>query len=127
MKKPAITAAKARQVTPRQIGIGRMDWSKFDALSDAEVRAAAKSDPDNQPLTRAQLAKMRRVSLARQIRIELGLSQQEFAERFGIPVGTLRDWEQHRSEPDAATIAYLKVISHNPNAVMRALKEASAV
>jgi hypothetical protein len=42
------------------------------------------------------------VSLAKRIRWKLGLSQTEFAEVFRIPAGTLRDWEQHRREPDQA-------------------------
>jgi putative transcriptional regulator len=45
---------------------------------------------------------MVRITLVKRLRIELGLSQVEFAERFHIPVGTLRDWEQRRYEPDQA-------------------------
>jgi putative transcriptional regulator len=48
------------------------------------------------------------------VRQALGLSQEEFAERFKIPVGTLRDWEQGRVEPDQAARAYLMVIARNP-------------
>ena len=97
----------------------RPDWSKFDAMSDEEVHKAALSDPDAQPLTRRQLAKMRRVSVAKRLRWKLGLSQAEFAERFHIPVGTLRDWEQHRTEPDQAAKAYLKVIEADADFVAR--------
>jgi putative transcriptional regulator len=56
----------------------------------------------------------------RMIRRALGLSQEEFALRFRIPLGTLRDWEQGRKEPDAAPRAYLMVIGRNP-AVTEAL------
>jgi hypothetical protein len=49
------------------------------------------------------------------------LSQEEFAERFRIPLGTLRDWEQGRKDPDAAARAYLVVIGRNPAAVSAAL------
>ena len=58
------------------------------------------------------------------IRRALGLSQEEFAARFHIPVGTLRDWEQSRKEPDAAARAYLTVIARNPKAVSEALQPA---
>ena len=95
------------------------DWEP--PMTDEEVDLAARSDPDAQPLTEEQLGQMRRVSLAKHVRWKLGLSQTEFAARFQIPVGTLRDWEQHRSEPDAAAMAYLRVIAENPNAVSRAL------
>jgi DNA-binding transcriptional regulator YiaG len=44
------------------------------------------------------------------IRRALGLSQEEFAARFQFPLGTLRDWEQGRKEPDTAARAYLRVI-----------------
>jgi putative transcriptional regulator len=68
--------------------------------TDAEIRAAAKSDPDARPWTEAGVAGARKISPARNIRRILGLTQEEFAARFHIPVGTLRDWEQGRSEPD---------------------------
>jgi putative transcriptional regulator len=97
------------------------DWTKFDAMSDEEVHKAALSDPDAQPLTKRQLAKMQRVSPAKRLRWKLGLSQAEFAERFHIPVGTLRDWEQHRTEPDQAAQAYLKVIEADAEFVARAI------
>jgi putative transcriptional regulator len=50
------------------------------------------------------------------------LSQEEFATRFHIPLGTLRDWEQGRKDPDAAARAYLVVIGRNPTAVAEALR-----
>ena len=53
-----------------------------------------------------------------------GLSQPAFAEKYDIPVGTLRDWEQGRTRPDAAALAYLRVIEHEPEAVQRALAAA---
>ncbi len=100
------------------------DWAEFDAMSDEEVHKAALADPDAQPLTKRQLARMRRVTPVKRLRWELGLSQAEFAERFHIPVGTLRDWEQRRSEPDQAAQAYLKVIAADAEFVERALKAA---
>ena len=79
-------------------------------------------DPENPPLTDEQLARMRRISPAKQLRFKLGLSQQEFATRYQIPVGTLRDWEQRRSEPDAPARAYLKVIAADPDGVAEKLE-----
>ena len=79
-------------------------------------------DPENPPLTDAQLAGMKRISPAKHLRFRLGLSQQEFAARYQIPIGTLRDWEQHRSEPDAPARAYLKVIAADPEGVAEKLK-----
>jgi putative transcriptional regulator len=102
----------------------KYDWSAFDALTDEEVLAAARSDPDAQPLSDAQLARTKRPN-PKVVRRALGLSQEEFAARFRIPVGTLRDWEQGRVEPDQAARAYLMVIARIPDAVHKALDPAA--
>ncbi len=101
---------------------GKHDWSRFDALTDEEVHAAALADPDAQPLTEERLAGMKWVPRARTLRRALGLTQEEFAARYHIPIGTLRDWEQGRSEPDQPARAYLNVIAHDPDGVRRALE-----
>ena len=92
------------------------------AMSDNQIAAAAAADPDAQPSTPEQLARMRRVPPTRRLRRELGLSQEAFALRYHIPLGTLRDWEQGRFEPDAAARAYLAVIAREPETVRRALE-----
>jgi putative transcriptional regulator len=56
------------------------------------------------------------------VRKRLHMSQGEFAARFGIPIGTIRDWEQHRRHPDGATRVLLTVIDKEPEAVERALR-----
>lgn len=61
------------------------------------------------------------------IRKGTGLTQAEFAQRFGFPIGTLRDLEQGRARPDSSTRAYLTVISRDPEAVQRALEPAHPV
>ena len=66
------------------------------------------------------LANMRPVPIAKRARIVSGLSQADFSQTYGIPVGTLRDWEQGRSAPDAAGKAYLTAIAHDPAAVAKA-------
>ena len=58
------------------------------------------------------------------IRRRLKLTQQEFSQRFGIPQGTLRDWEQGRRRPEGPARAFLLVIQHEPKAVERALAHA---
>jgi len=80
------------------------------------------NDIDNKPLTDADLKRMKRTPQAKIIRRALNLSQEEFAAQFQIAIGTLRDWEQNRAEPDGAAKAYLKVIAREPDAVRRALK-----
>jgi putative transcriptional regulator len=97
------------------------DWTRFDAMTDEEVHAAALADPDAQPWTEDQLRRAKRSGGLPRIRILMRLSQEEFAAKFQIPLGTLRDWEQRRKEPDAAARAYLKVIARNPKLVAEAL------
>ena len=55
------------------------------------------------------------------IRTALGLTQPAFAARFGLPVGSVRDWEQRRVAPDQAARVLLRVIEKNPKAVEKAL------
>jgi putative transcriptional regulator len=100
------------------------DWRDFDALTDAQVSKAARSDPDAQPLSDAQLRRMRRPN-PKVVRRALALSQEEFARQFQIPLGTLRDWEQGRVQPDQAARAYLKVIAGDPEFVRRLLAPAA--
>jgi putative transcriptional regulator len=121
MKKTNTLEKSKREPNAKIPGPGGMDWAVVDAMTAEEVIARALTDPDNLPSTPQQLARGRRISIAKFTRFKLGLSQEQFAERFGIPIGTLRDWEQHRSKPDAAAESYLKVIAKNPKAVMKAL------
>jgi putative transcriptional regulator len=90
-------------------------------MTQEEVEEAARADPDARPMTAEQLAKARRIPRIKTLRRALGLTQEEFAARYKIPLGTLRDWEQGRSEPDQPTRAYLTVIAHDPEGVRRAL------
>jgi putative transcriptional regulator len=98
------------------------DWSRLDAMTAAEKHAAALSDPDNQPLTQEDMRRMKRTPRAKIIRRALGLTQEDFAACYHIPIGTLRDWEQGRAEPDEAARAYLTVIARQPEMVRKALR-----
>jgi putative transcriptional regulator len=79
---------------------------------------------DAPPMTAAELAKAWRVPRVKTVRITLGLTPEEFAERYKIPLGTLRDWEQSRVEPDAPARAYIHVIAGDPDGVVRSLARA---
>jgi putative transcriptional regulator len=100
----------------------KIDWSAADAMTPKQRHAAAVADPDGKPMTDEEWATappMPRVAI---IRRALKLNQDEFAAHFHIPVGTLRDWEQGRKEPDAAAKAYLRVIAREPETVRKALE-----
>ena len=72
-------------------------------------------------MTEDELKTARRVPRVKTMRRALGITQEEFATRYHVPLGTLRDWEQGRTEPDQPTQAYLTVIAHDPEGVRRAL------
>lgn len=95
-------------------------------MTPAQIEQAASADPDARPLTEADLKRMKRTPRAKVIRRALDLTQEEFAARYHIPLGTLRDWEQGRSEPDQPTKAYLTVIARDPEGVERALHPVSS-
>jgi putative transcriptional regulator len=92
-------------------------------MTEAQVSAAANADPDARPMTAEQLRKAQRVPRVKTLRRALGFTQEEFAARYQIPIGTLRDWEQGRTEPDQPARAYLKVIAQDPERVHRILSK----
>jgi putative transcriptional regulator len=85
-------------------------------LTTNEIEAISET-----PLTSGDFKRMRRVPAVAVMRRSFMLTQEDFAARFHIPLGTLRDWEQGRSEPDAPAKAYLKVIRADPEGVAKAL------
>jgi putative transcriptional regulator len=100
------------------------DWKRLRVMTEDEVQAAALADPDAQPLTDADFARMTRLPRVKTLRQALHLTQEEFATRYHIPLDTLRDWEEGRCEPDQPARAYLTVITSDPEGVKRALGHA---
>ena len=98
--------------------LAAVDWVAQDAKTDADIAREIANNPDAALiLSDAETA----AGIARLIRHRLGISQIEFAARYHVPVGTLRDWEQGRKQPDATALAYLRVIAREPGMVARAL------
>ena len=62
----------------------------------------------------------------RGLRERLGLTREQFAWRFNLPVDTVEKWESGERRPDAGALAYLRVIAHDPDAAMVAQEEATA-
>jgi putative transcriptional regulator len=102
--------------------LSTFDWSEIDALTDEQVHAAAMADPDGRPMTEEEWNAAPIVPRVVTLRRALKLNQEDFAARYRIPVGTLRDWEQGRKEPDAAARAFLHVIAREPEIVRKALE-----
>lgn len=124
MSKTDITrvTVKPGETLPR----GTIDPARTATMSDADVIAAAKSDPDAQPMSPPQLAAMQRVSRVKVLRQRLGMTQEAFAKAFHLPVTTLRDWEQRRSLPDAPARALLLAIERDPETLRRLLADNAA-
>ena len=86
-----------------------------DGLKDAIVHAKGKK-------TKAKEYRMEPMDV-RSIREKTGMSQQRFCATFGISVGTLRHWEQGLRAPQGAARVLLKVVDHNPRAVIKAIEQ----
>ena len=78
-------------------------------------------DPEDFGALPEALDRAQRSRLIRRVRTGLGLSQAEFAHRFHVPVGTLRDWEQARVTPPDFAVAYVRVIARHPDIVTAAV------
>ena len=113
------------KVTPAMVeqALRGTDWAAVDAQTDEDIARHVDEDPDAALiLTAAQTA----AAIARAVRQRLGISQAEFSARYHVPIGTLRDWEQNRKQPDAPALAYLRVIAREPDMVARALRRDAA-
>lgn len=99
-----------------------MDWSRFDAMPDAEDAADGRSGPDESPSPQQDQERLESVPSTKRIRARLRLTQEQFAASFHLPLGTVRDWELGRREPDTAARNYLRLIEHSPELVKTVLK-----
>ena len=79
------------------------------------------SDPQDGDVTFEGLERGQRARLIRTARTRLNLSQAEFARRFHVPLGTLRDWEQARTTAPDFAVAYVRVIMRDPDMVAAAV------
>ena len=90
-------------------------------MTEDEIEANARSDPDNPLLTEEDLARMRRVPDVKAIRERLRLSQEQFAAQFEFPLGTVRDWARGAGTPTGPARTLLRVLDRHPEAVIDAL------
>jgi putative transcriptional regulator len=115
----AIVRAKLDPKKPRRLSAETK--ARLDRLSDAQRTANALADPDNPPLTEEELERLSVARAVQRARAATGLSQSAFAKRFRINPSRLQDWEQGRTLPDSAALAYLRVIEREQKVVERAL------
>lgn len=89
-----------------------------------ETTIAIPADPNDPEDFDVSIAGLERAHMGRRFRIlrhRLGMSQQEFASTYGIPVANLRQYEMARHMPPPAVRAYLKVIEAEPEMVKRVM------
>lgn len=101
----------------RQPRLSEETRERLDRLTDEQLNANALSDPDNPPLTAHELERIRAAHAVKRARAATGLSQNAFAKRFRIGPARLKDWEQGRTMPDSAALAYLRVIEQEQKVV----------
>lgn len=89
--------------------------SAFDKIAAGLGDAIAFMEGDQ---SRARYAKVVDVKGIRETR---NMTQGQFAKVYKLPLGTVRDWEQHRRVPDTATKVYLSMIEADPEGVQKIL------
>lgn len=101
------------------------DLEKVRATTDADIARQIADDPDTAPSVGdadpASFTVRRPYPDVRALRKRLRLTQEEFSRDFGLNIWTVRDWENHRREPEGPAQTLLKVIERSPDAVRRAV------
>ena len=100
----------------------RIDRAKFDATTEEDIRRHMIEDGED-PDADYSLEKS---FTPRAIRARLDMTQEQFAEALGIPVATLRNWEQGRNAIDPAARSLLILVARDPQGTLKALAAARA-
>ncbi|KPF73383.1 hypothetical protein IP68_16360 [Blastomonas sp. AAP25] len=85
-------------------------------------------DPNDLEDFDVSVAGLERELMGRRIRMlrnRLGMSQDEFARAYGIPLANIRQYEIGRHMPPPAVRAYLKVIAAEPDLAAKAIADAA--
>lgn len=98
---------------------GYIDREKFENFTDAEIERMIATDPDLAP----PMEKLLPLLEARDIRTKLGLTQQEFAKKLGVPIAIVSVWERDETPADPALQALLRILDRLPETALRALDE----
>jgi putative transcriptional regulator len=117
------TATKTKRATKKRLRLAKGRPTVGARVIEGLEQAIAWTRGDNGE-ARVTLVQVPRVDV-RKVRAKMGLSQAQFATKFGFPPATLRNWEQGRSNPDAPTRVLLAVIAKHPQAVEDVLHKAS--
>lgn len=89
-----------------------------------ETMIAMRADPNDPEDFDVSVAGLKRAHMGRRFRVlrhRLAMTQEQFANSYGIPLHSLRQYEMARYMPPPATRAYLKVIEAEPEVVKRVM------
>jgi putative transcriptional regulator len=108
----------------------KADGRLVEILPDGSERAIP-SDPRSiataaHQAARSVDARSLDATYARNVRGQTGLTQAAFAARIGVPVETVRNWEQGKRSPRGPARALLKVIEQDPDAAFAVLAKANS-
>ena len=115
----AITKMTADAIKARP---SRRNRAKIEATTEDDIRGQMIVDGE----TPVAEVSERDIISPWYIRKRLGMSQREFANTVGVPVATLRNWEQNRVAMEPATIALMRILAREPEAALRALRRRAA-
>lgn len=104
-----------------QASAAKAGRKKFRIPSDAEIARQIADDPDTAPLVTLD-----KLIAPQNLRRQLNMTQEVFAASLGIPVATLRNWEQGRNAIDPAARALLVLVARDPKGTLAALASARA-
>ncbi|MEJ0050818.1 MAG: helix-turn-helix domain-containing protein [Methylovirgula sp.] len=114
----AIVRKSLDQIRARQPSVDR---ARLAATTEEDIRRHAIEDDENPD---APLAQFALVIPVHAVRRKLGMTQEAFADLLRIPIGTIRNWEQNRVQPDPAARALLTILYRQPKAALKALQAA---
>ena len=96
------------------------DLAKIAATTEEDIRRHQIEDGEDPD---APFPPFRPVPNVQAIRTRLQMTQEAFAKAIGVPVATVRNWEQSRTSMDPAVRSLLRVVEREPDAALRALAE----
>ncbi len=114
MAREPMTLEEIRATRPR------VDRAKVAATTEEDIRRHQVEDGEDPD---APLPPFRPTPNVRAIRTQLHMTQDVFAKAIGVPVATVRNWEQSRTSMDPAVRSLLRVVEREPDAALRALAE----
>ncbi len=102
-----------------ELGAGDRNYA-FPKPTEAQIERWKREDGD-EDFEFTDFRLVRNVNV-RALRERLGLTQEEFAKRYRLPLRSLQEWEQGRKRPAPGTMTLLLAISRKPKALADALK-----